>query len=593
MKGNNSMNSEKILTGYPSIDKPWLKYYSQDEINTPIPEKTVYELIYENNRNHLADTALEYFGKKITFKTVFDKAELVKSALIANGVKKGDRVIMFTSSSPELIYSLFAICRIGAVANMINPIFTHEQIIDRINETDAEIMFVLDQLFEKIQPIIPQLCVKKIIIISAFNEMPAVTKAVASLKTKSHITYSEKIVRWNTFISDGSNDDKTPDVIYEKGLPLVMVYSSGTTGASKGIVLTNNGINATVSHYFSPSFSYKREDRFLQIIPCWFSTGLVFSILMPLCLCITVILEPIFNKKIFAHDLRRYKPNMSIVATSLWNFAINSSELKKCDLSFMLLPITGGEFVSNSSEKEINDFLRNSGCNAKLLKGYGMCELGSTVTSDTPLHSKVGSVGFQIKGVTVSAFDSVTNKEMKCGERGEIRVDSPARMKEYYKNLQATKDFFYTDENGVMWGRTGDIGYVDEDGFLFVLGRASDTFTSKSGEKTYCFDIEAAIRENENVADCEVVGISANGYEIPVAHIIVKEGCESYEDKVIETIHMYCQQNLPENAVPCGYKICKSFPVKDSGKRDIELIMQDRTNFVVPIGDGILKEISF
>ena len=584
------MNSEKILTGYPSIDKPWLKYYSQDEINTPIPEKTVYELIYENNRNHLADIALEYFGKKITFKTVFDKAELVKSALIANGVKKGDRVIMFTSSSPELIYSLFAICRIGAVANMINPIFTHEQIIDRINETDAEIMFVLDQLFEKIQPIIPQLCVKKIIVISAFNEMPAVTKAVASLKTKSHITYSEKIVRWNAFISDGSNADKTPDVIYEKDLPLVMVYSSGTTGASKGIVLTNNGINATVSHYFSPSFSCKRENRFLQSVPCWFSTGLVFSILMPLCLGITIVLDPIFSQKAFAIALRKYKPNIVI---GPWNYAVKNSELKNVDLSFVSMPITGGEFLSFRSEIEINSFLQNAGCNEKLLKGYGMCELGSTVTSDTPLHSKVGSVGFPIRGVTVSVFDSVTNKEMKYGERGEIRVDSPARMKEYYKNLQATKDFFYTDENGVMWGRTGDIGYVDEDGFLFVLGRASDTFTSKSGEKIYCFDIEAAIRENENIADCEVVGISANGYEIPVAHIIVKEGCESYEDKVIETIHMYCQQNLPENAVPCGYKICKSFPVKDSGKRDIELIMRDRTNFVVPIGDGILKEISF
>ena len=584
------MNSEKILTGYPSIDKPWLKYYSQDEINTPIPEKTVYELIYENNRNHLADIALEYFGKKITFKTVFDKAELVKSALIANGVKKGDRVIMFTSSSPELIYSLFAICRIGAVANMINPIFTHEQIIDRINETDAEIMFVLDQLFEKIQPIIPQLCVKKIIVISAFNEMPAVTKAVASLKTKSHITYSEKIVRWNAFISDGSNADKTPDVIYEKDLPLVMVYSSGTTGASKGIVLTNNGINATVSHYFSPSFSCKRENRFLQSVPCWFSTGLVFSILMPLCLGITIVLDPIFSQKAFAIALRKYKPNIVI---GPWNYAVKNSELKNVDLSFVSMPITGGEFLSFRSEIEINSFLQNAGCNEKLLKGYGMCELGSTVTSDTPLHSKVGSVGFPIRGVTVSVFDSVTNKEMKYGERGEIRVDSPARMKEYYKNLQATKDFFYTDENGVMWGRTGDIGYVDEDGFLFVLGRASDTFTSKSGEKIYCFDIEAAIRENENIADCEVVGISANGYEIPVAHIIVKEGCESYEDKVIETIHMYCQQKLPEDAVPCGYKICKSFPVKDSGKRDIELIKQDRTNFVVPIGDGILKEISF
>lgn len=179
------MNYENNLTGFPSIDKPWLKYFSEEELSTPVPEKTVYELIYENNCDHFTDTALEYFKKKITYKTMFEKIELTKAALIANRVKKSDNVIMFTSSSPELVYSLFAICRIGAVANMINPIFTHEQIIDRVNETDAEIMFVLDQLFDRIQPILPKLCIKKIVIISAFDEMPAVTKMVASVKTKN------------------------------------------------------------------------------------------------------------------------------------------------------------------------------------------------------------------------------------------------------------------------------------------------------------------------------------------------------------------------------------------------------------------------
>ena len=120
------MNYENNLTGFPSIDKPWLKYFSEEELSTPVPEKTVYELIYENNCDHFTDTALEYFKKKITYKTMFEKIELTKAALIANRVKKSDNVIMFTSSSPELVYSLFAICRIGAVANMINPIFTHE-----------------------------------------------------------------------------------------------------------------------------------------------------------------------------------------------------------------------------------------------------------------------------------------------------------------------------------------------------------------------------------------------------------------------------------------------------------------------------------
>ena len=111
------------MTGYPSIDKPWLKYYSEETINTPVPECTVYENIYQNNRNDLANIALEYFGNKITYGEMFEKVEVAKKALLANGVKKGDSVIMFTSATPELLYVLLALCRIGAVANMINPLF--------------------------------------------------------------------------------------------------------------------------------------------------------------------------------------------------------------------------------------------------------------------------------------------------------------------------------------------------------------------------------------------------------------------------------------------------------------------------------------
>lgn len=176
--------SENIVTGYPSIDKPWLKYYSDEAINTSIPKRTVYESIYDNNIEHLDDIALVYYGRKITYKTVFDNVERVKNAFIANGVKKGDSVIMFTSATPELLYATLALCRIGAVVNMINPVFTTEQIIERVNETDADIMFVLDQLYGKIHPILDKICVKKIVIIQVYSEMSGITKMVASIKMK-------------------------------------------------------------------------------------------------------------------------------------------------------------------------------------------------------------------------------------------------------------------------------------------------------------------------------------------------------------------------------------------------------------------------
>lgn len=204
-----------------------------------------------------------------------------------------------------------------------------------------------------------------------------------------------------------------------------MVYSSGTTGASKGIVLTNDGINATISHYMISDFPYKRGNRFLQMIPVWFSTGMVISLLMPLCLGITTVLEPIFSKESFVADMKKYKPNMTLAATSLWLYAMKCKELKNADFSFLTYPITGGEQVLPRVELALNNFLQSHGCNTSLLKGYGMCELGSTVSTDSLICVKPGASGYPISHVTVAAFDPDTNQEMKYNERGELRVQSP------------------------------------------------------------------------------------------------------------------------------------------------------------------------
>lgn len=583
---------EKMQTGYPSIDKPWLKYYSEEAINAPIPQRTVYESIYELNSKYPNDVSLTYFGRKITYKTIFENVEKVKKAFIANGVKKGDKVIMFTSATPELIYATLALCRIGAVANMINPVFTVGQIKDRINETEAEVMLVLDQLYGKLQPILKELCIKKTVIIPVCNEMSGVTKLVASKKLKKNINYADTIIKWSDFIATGKLVENVPDVAYEKDLPLVMVYSSGTTGASKGIVLTNDGINATISHYLSPDFPYKRGDKFLQIIPAWFSTGLVLSMLMPLCIGVKIILEPVFSKENFAKGIKKHIPQMTLAPLSLWIYALESKELQDIDLSKLVYPFTGGELVLPKVEGILNNQLKERKCKSVLLKGYGMCELGSTVSTDSLLKYKAGPTGYPMKGVTVAAFDMITNKEMKYGERGEIRVDSPAHMKEYFKNPEATKEYFFKDENGTLWGRTGDIGYVDDEGFVYILGRAIDTYKAEDGTVVYCFDVETQIYKNENVALCEVVGLTVGDYEVPVAHIITEKNCELSEEQLIRDIHSCCVEHLPENSIPHGYKICDAFPIKNSGKRDMEKIMQDRKGFLLPIEDRI-KKVNF
>jgi len=572
------------LTGYPSIDKPWLKYYSEETKNAKVPECTVYENIYNNNAMHLDATALIYFGHKITYARLFEQVEKAKCAFQALGVKKNDRVVLYTSSTPEMLYTVLALCRIGATANMINPLFTSEQAKDRINETEATVMVVLDQLWGKIKDIIPQTCIKTVIVIPVYASMSGITKVVASWKMKKKLNYNERLISWEHFTAKGEDITPIADEPYEKNRALIMVYSSGTTGASKAIVLTNDGINATISHYLSPDFPYEHGNTFLQMIPIWFSTGIVLSALMPVCLGVTVVMEPIFSKESFAKDILKYKPNMTLGTTSLWLYAIRNSKLNKIDWSFMMYPITGGEQVSARVETKLNLFFREHNCKSALLKGYGMCELGSTVSTDSSSIHKPGATGFPIKGVSVAAFDIETGDEKRYNERGEIRVLSPCRMKEYYKNPEATAKYFYEDKNGNLWGCTGDVGYVDEDGFIFILGRASDTFTSKSGQKIYCFDIENVVLENENVAQCEVVGHDQGGFDVPAVHIVLEDTCIKSPKEILEEVHQNCINKLSEECIPWGYKFCDAFPVKNNGKRDMEMIRQDRDGFMMPEG---------
>lgn len=586
---------QKKPTGYPSIDKPWMKYYVEEPMNIPRNDATFYDCLWENNSHQTGDIALIYFGKKITYGELFANIQRTRDALLNYGIKKGDKVILFTSSTPETVYTVLALCRIGAVANMINPLFTKDQIIARINETDASLMIVLDQLYEKIEDVFDKLCVKTTIVVPIYQSMPKIKGKIAKIKLKKPIKYNSQILSWNNFIGHAHNSE--PDTEYEKNCPLIMVYSSGTTGASKGIVLTSDGLRSMLIHYTHPNNQYQpynRGDTMLQMIPIWFSTGIISSLLIPLAVGVTVILEPVFSKETFAKDIEQYRPNMTVAATSLWIYAMQCKELKNVDLSAMRYPVSGGENTLPKVEQELNQFLKEHNCNSVLLKAYGMCELGSAVAVDSPSCNRIGSAGYPIYGVSVAAFDPDTNQEKRYGECGELRVNTPCRMKEYFKNPTATEEFFWTDTNGTVWGCTGDMGYVDKEGFVYILGRCSDNFLSLSGEKIYCFDIENLILQNENISQCEIVGMPLDGEHcVPVAQLVVNETNIMSTEELIKKIHSDCKEKLDRDCVPCGYKFVTAFPVKNNGKRDMELIKEDRTNYIVPDEQGNMKTVSF
>ena len=573
----------KPMTGYPSIDKPWLKYYTKEDLAIQIPRCTVYQNIYDRNKDFPEDVAILYYGNKIRYRTLFSKVEVCARALRQIGIRPGDCVTLCTAGMPEAIYLVLACSRIGAIANFINPLFTKDQMIDRINETEATWLFVLDAMYSYIETALPETCIRNVVIVPATNSIPSVLSKLMYIKGEAKKIVkqgngTQRFLRWKEFCAFSRDFAGSPDVPYQPDMPTVMVYSSGSTGASKGILLTNDGINATIMYYKTHSFSCERSDTFLQMIPVWFSTGIVLSILMPLSLGMTIIPEPRFSKETFENDLLKFRPTLTLTATSLWQYVISSERMKTADFSRMKYPITGGEKVLPQDEQRINQYLRDHKCNTKLYKGYGMCELGGTISSSSnalQYKEKPFGTGAPILGVTVSAFDLTTNKELPYGQHGEIRVLSPARMKGYYKNPEATADFFKEDEQGNVWGCTGDIGYVDEDGEVFVRGRATDSCRLENGALVYLFDIEAEILKYEAVSQCKVVDIEDNGSIKLVAHLVFQEGVEN-KGEVISSIWHDLRKTLPSHMVPEYYKIRSSMPVHANGKRDVGALKRDK-----------------
>ena len=255
---------------------------------------------------------------------------------------------------------------------------------------------------------------------------------------------------------------------------------------------------------------------------------------------------------------------------------------RRMDLSRMKYPITGGEKILPQDEIRINKFFELNGCRKKLYKGYGMCELGSEISGTTDAGNYVdkdGGSGYPILHVSVSAFDMETGEELPYGSHGEIRVSSPARMKGYFKNPEATAEFFKTDDKGNVWGCTGDIGYVDEDGEVFILGRATDSTMTKDGRKIYLFDIENVILKESKLAACKVVDIGDDS-NVLVAHIVLRDGIDESVRDIIKRIHTRCKKELEDFQIPVGYKVRDSLPVHSNGKRDVEALQKEKSGYV-------------
>lgn len=562
---------EKELTGYPSIDKPWLKYYSEEAINAKLPECTIYEYLWGNNKDHLDDVALNYFDRKITFGEMFENIEKAAKSFSAIGLKQGDIIIMATVTTPETVYAFYALNRLGVIANMVDPRTSIEGIKEYITEVNAEYVLAIDVVYPKIEKAITGTAVKRVIVTSPADSLPQPKKFLFefSNKFKKNIPILNKIsMRWDEFVAKG--ESTIPKYVsYQKDACCVIVHTGGTTGTPKGVMLSNENINALVIQSILTGIDMKREHNWMDIMPPFIAYGVGMGLHLPLVIGMETILIPSFDAKKFDELILQHKPIHMVGVPSYWGTIINSKKMNNKNLSFIIAPTVGGDTMDVNLEINSNSFLKAHGCSYPITKGYGMTEVSAGVAGTVDANNEIGSVGIPFVMTTISVFDPETGKELSYNEQGEICITGPNTMLGYYNNKVATEEIIKQHKDGLMWVHSGDIGYMNEKGSIFIVDRLKKIIIRYDGFKVFPSVIEKVVSSHSAVFSCCVVGMTDKKHsqgKLPIVFAVL-HGDVNVENTKAELFEL-CKKELPEYAQPTNFIFIEKMPLTPIGKVD-------------------------
>ena len=565
-------------TGKTSIDKPFLKYFKEENLVFDYPKETIYEYIMNPNRGHEDEVALRYAGTKITFGEMDKRIDKTVRSLKKLGVKKGDTVAVCMANTPEAAITIFAINKMGAIASMIHPKSAENQIKHYVNEEDLEngikkpkVLVALDSPDEdvlgKISNIINKTSLEHVISVSPSISMPTPLRVGYNLKTEKFKTQDKRFIDYKSFIKLSKNDKSVVETNpYKENDPAIIMHTGGSEGEPKGAIQTNDNYIAMIEQFFKSEDNFERGDKLLTVMPVFHGFGLCSSLILPLHVGVSCILVPKIKKKRsitnpFSIDklILKEKPNHIIGVPTLFIGIINNKYLQNANLSFLKYVVSGGDLVKDLLESQINEFLKQHGSIAKLCKGYGLTEMVAGATFACNEYNGPDTIGIPMVDTNIKLVKPGTNIEVEDGEPGIMCFEGPSVMKGYLNNKKVNDDAF---QDG--WLRTGDIG-VWENGLLYFKQRKGDMIIS-SGVNVYPSQIEKVLEEHPAVASCVVIGVdhSYKG-QVPKAFIVLKEGCTP-SGELNRELEKLCFKNLDKYSQPASIEFVQALPETLLGK---------------------------
>ncbi len=552
--------------------KVWLKYYSPEALEYELPKCTAYQYMRQLNSDRLNEPALHYYGRDITHRELLERIEECASAFVAMGVKKGDIVSFLSVAVPETIASIYALNKIGAAANTIDPRMDINTIKKMVNASGSNILVTIDVAFPKVEKIRNEINPDTIIVQSASASLPFFKKVAMKIVTKTKIEYSDTLMKWETFIKKGVNV-KAEEVPYEGDATVAITYTGGTTGIPKGTMLTNDSMNAVVLNFMYCGVDRKDNDRYLGIIPVFSAYGMVCGMHMPLCMRLTLVPIPKFVPTTIGKLVKTFRPQVIISTPVFIELLIGSKEVKNMDLSFLHTLASGGDTMNEGLEAKLTQFIKDHNMKYPLAQGYGMTELSAAASFCANKIYKPGSVGIPSLTTTVSIFDPGTGEELSYNQIGEVCITGPSMMKGYFQSQEETDIIMRKHDDGKVWIHSGDVGYMDDDGFLFIKGRIKRMITRFDGHKVFPINMEGLIGGRKEVKNCSVIGVNDRVHsqgQYPLALVEFVAGVD--KDAACREIFRFCDEQIEERGKPVAVLAIDEIPLTGMGKNDAKAL---------------------
>lgn len=550
-------------------EKPWIKYYTRTPESLNYYQGSMYDYVKESAIKNEKRTAYTYYGLGVSYRGFLRRVDRIAAALTQFNIVENECVTICMPNTPESIALIYAINKIGAIANIIHPLSSTKDIKRALDETNSGVLFCSDSSMQNARDI----KVKHFILVPNSTSLIKFKKMIYNIKESGNLKLGKNMISWSDFISYKILDD--PYKKRKANDPAAIIYSGGTTGKPKGIILSNLNFNAMALQTMNVCDGLNPGSSVLAALPIFHVFGLALCIHTTLVCGMTAILVPKINTKKINSELKKYKPNIYPAVPSLLTMSLKGTDPGSSGLKDIKTVVVGGDYLSPQTKAEFEKFLKDHGSNGVVKVGYGLSEASGFCCSTAPIEEKYvqnGTLGVPNPDILVKAFEPNSDIEKSYNDVGEICVTGPTIFMGYINEDKETKNTLVKHTDGKIWLHTGDLGYIDKNGFVYYTSRLKRMIIS-NGYNIYPIELEEIIKKCKYVEDCTVVAVPHKiKSQTPKAVIVLKKDVEDTL-AVRSEIRKYCMDNIARYAIPTEFEYRKDIPKTAIGKvayRDLQ-----------------------